>query len=144
MAPRFAIYFKFIYHETDNENNEKRPLFMVSGQLFHSKKRLTEADLKGEGAGVAQPRSWDDLRLSTTVTYKICCIVWYVFSTIRIMLLPSQKPSSILRIRFIKFVYVTSQLRHCLVVHPLPDKNPGSAPVLRTTLHKYLFTLSTS
>ena len=36
------------------------------------------------------------------------------------MLLPSQKPSSILRIRFVTFVYVTSQLRHCLVVHPLP------------------------
>ena len=52
MAPTFAIYFKFIYYETDNENNEKRPLFMVLGQLFHSKKRLTEADFKGEGAGV--------------------------------------------------------------------------------------------
>ena len=144
MAPTFAVYFKFIYHETDNENNKKRPLFMVLGWLFHSKKRLTGADLKGEGAGVAQPRSWDDLWLSYTVIYKICCIVWYVFSAVRIMLLPSQKPSSILRIRFIKFVYVTSQLRHCLVVHPLPDKNPGSAPVLRTTLHKYLFTLFTS
>ena len=25
MAPTFAIYFKFIYHETGNENNKKRP-----------------------------------------------------------------------------------------------------------------------
>ena len=31
MAPTFAVYFKFIYHETDNENNKKRPLFMVLG-----------------------------------------------------------------------------------------------------------------
>ena len=40
MAPTFAVYFKSIYHETDNENNKKRPLFMVFYQLFHSKQRL--------------------------------------------------------------------------------------------------------
>ena len=40
MAPTFAIYFKFIYLETDNENNKKRSHFMAFGQLFHSKKRL--------------------------------------------------------------------------------------------------------
>ena len=28
----------------------------------------------------------------------------------------------------LKFVYLTSQLRHSLVVHPLISKNPGSAP----------------
>ena len=27
MAPTFAIYFKFIYHETDNENNKKTASF---------------------------------------------------------------------------------------------------------------------
>ena len=32
--------FQVIYHETDNENNKKRPLFMVFYQLFHSKQRL--------------------------------------------------------------------------------------------------------
>ena len=32
--------FQVIYHETDNENNKTRPLFMVFYQLFHSKQRL--------------------------------------------------------------------------------------------------------
>ena len=39
------------------------------------------------------------------------------------MLLPSQKPSSY---SLLKFVHVTSQLRHPLVVEPLLRKNPGS------------------
>ena len=36
------------------------------------------------------------------------------------MLLPSQKPSSLYSL--LKFVYVTSQLRHSLVVHSLVRK----------------------
>ena len=36
------------------------------------------------------------------------------------MLLPSRKPSS--SYSLLKFVYVTSQLRHSLVVHPLLRK----------------------
>ena len=51
---------------------------------------------------------------------------WYVFSAVQIMLLPCQKPSS--SYSLLKYVYVTSQLRHPLVVHPLLRKNPGSAP----------------
>ena len=42
-------------------------------------------------------------------------MVWYVFSAVHIMLLPSQKPSSC---SLLKFVYVISQL----VVHPLLRK----------------------
>ena len=37
------------------------------------------------------------------------------------MLLPSQKPSS--SYSLLKFLYVTSQLRHFLEVHPLLRKN---------------------
>ena len=44
------------------------------------------------------------------------------------MLLPSQKPSP--SYSLLKFVYVTSQLYHVLMVQPLPKKNPVSAPEL--------------
>ena len=50
------------------------------------------------------------------------------------MLLPRRKPSS--SYSLLKFVYVTSQLRHSLVVHPLlrkildpPLGVPGAVPV---------------
>ena len=49
----------------------------------------------------------------------------YVFSAVHIMLLPSQKPSSSLpssSYSLLKCVYVTSQLRHSFVVHPLLRK----------------------
>ena len=42
-------------------------------------------------------------------------IVLYVFVAVHIMLLPSQKPSS--SYSLLKFVYVTKQLRHSIVVH---------------------------
>ena len=51
---------------------------------------------------------------------KICRYVLYVFSAVHIMLLPSQKPSP--SYSLLKFVYVTSQSRHSLVVHPLLRK----------------------
>ena len=54
-------------------------------------------------------------------TKSACCIVRYVFSAVQIMLLPSQKPSS--SYSLLKFLYVTSQLRHFLEVHPLLRKN---------------------
>ena len=41
-------------------------------------------------------------------------------SAVHIMLLPGRKPSS--SYSLLKFVYVTSQLRHSLVVHPLLRK----------------------
>ena len=47
------------------------------------------------------------------------------------MLLPSRKPSS--SYSLLKFVYVTSQLRHSLVVHPLLRK------ILDPPLHRFLF-----
>ena len=56
-APTFAIYFKFIYLETDNENNKKRSLFMAFAQLFHSKKRLG-ADLGGVCGACAPFLRW--------------------------------------------------------------------------------------
>ena len=58
--------------------------------------------------------------LTQLVFYKICRHVWYVLSAVHIMLLPSQKPSSSYSLS--KFVYVTSQLRHSLVVHPFLRK----------------------
>ena len=74
--------------------------------------------IKGEGAGDAHPSPcegpWQ------VVFFKICRYVWYVFSTVHIILLPSQKPSS--SCPLLKFVYVISQLRHSLVVHPLLRK----------------------
>ena len=57
---------------------------------------------------------------SASQLYKICFIIWYVFSAVHIMLLPSRKPSS--SYSLLKFVFVTSQLRHSLVVHPLLRK----------------------
>ena len=57
---------------------------------------------------------------SASQLYKICFIIWYVFSAVHIMLLPSRKPSS--SYSPLKFVYVTSQLRHSLEVHPLLRK----------------------
>ena len=44
----------------------------------------------------------------------------YVFSAVHIMLLLSQKPSS--SYSLLICVYVTSQLRHSFVVHPLVRK----------------------
>ena len=42
------------------------------------------------------------------------------------MLLPSQKPSSLCSL--LKFVYITSQLRHSLVVYPLEKKKAWIRP----------------
>ena len=57
-------------------------------------------------------KKWDEIG-----TELIC---WYVFSAVHIILLPSQKPPS--SYSLLKFVYVTSRLRHSLVGHPLPRK----------------------
>ena len=54
------------------------------------------------------------------VSYKMCRYVRYVFSAVHIMLLPRQKPSPLYSL--LRFGYVTSQLRHSLVVHPLLTK----------------------
>jgi len=51
------------------------------------------------------------------------------------MLLPSQKPSS--SYSLLKFVYITSQLRHWLVVYPLLRKILD--PPLQTELHTFPF-----
>ena len=83
--------------------------------------------IQGEGAGGAQPPPPEmtcgfliNTVQSASQLYKICFIIWYVFSAVHIMLLPSRKPSS--SYSLLKFVYVTSQLRHSLVVHPLLRK----------------------
>ena len=80
--------------------------------------------IQGEGAGDAHPPPPEmtcgfliNTVQSASQLYKICFIIWYVFSAVHIMLLPSRKPSS--SYSLLKFVYVTSQLRHSLVVHPL-------------------------
>ena len=83
------------------------------------------ADLGGGCRGCAPPPEMTCGFLINTVQsasqlYKICFIIWYVFSAVHIMLLPSRKPSS--SYSLLKFVYVTSQLRHSLVVHPLLRK----------------------
>ena len=62
-------------------------------------------------------KKWDEVD-----TELIC---WYVFSAVHIILLPSQKPPS--SYSLLKFVYVTSRLRHSLAGHPpppAPNKNP--------------------
>ena len=61
-------------------------------------------------------KKWDEVD-----TELIC---WYVFSAVHIILLPSQKPPS--SYSLLKFVYVTSRLRHSLAGHPPPppNKNP--------------------
>ena len=77
IAPTFAIYFKFIYHETDNKSNKKRPLFMVFGELFNSKKRLTRADLGGGCGGSAPPPEMTCgflIRSYTNLLYRLICI----------------------------------------------------------------------
>ena len=58
---------------------------------------------------------------------KICRYVWYVFSAVHNMLLPSQKPSPLYSL--LKFVHVTSQIRHSLVIHPLLRKILDPPPV---------------
>ena len=83
------------------------------------------ADLGGGCRGCAPPPKMTCGFLINTVQsasqlYKICFIIWYVFSAVHIMLLPSRKPSS--SYSLLKFVYVTSQLRHSLVMHPLLRK----------------------
>ena len=57
-----------------------------------------------------------EVKHETSLLWLIC---WCVFSAVHIMLLPSQKPSLYL---LLKFVYITSGLRHSLVVHPLLRK----------------------
>ena len=64
---------------------------------------------------------------------KNCCIVWYVFTAVHIMLLPNQKPS-----------FVVFALKICLrhqSVSPFlsgansPKKNPGSTPETWERIH---------
>ena len=72
------------------------------------------------GGGCRECLSWDDLRLSNTTGIFLKYADMYVFSAVHIMLLLSQKPSS--SYSLLKCVYVTSQLRHSFVVHPLLRK----------------------
>ena len=53
-------------------------------------------------------------RMSVTRSFFTLCEYINTISTVHIMLLPGQKPSSY---PLLKFVYVTSQLRHSIVVH---------------------------
>ena len=98
----------------------------------------TRADLGRGCRGCAPPPEMTCGFLINTVQsasqlYKICFIIWYVFSAVHIMLLPSRKPSS--SYSLLKFVYVTSQLRHSLVVHPLLRKilDPPLSQMLHAT-----------
>ena len=77
------------------------------------------ADLGGRVQGVLTPPPLPPPEMPCG----LCRYVWYVFSAVHIMLLPSQKPSS--SYSLLKFVYVNSQLRHFLVVHPLQWWIPG-------------------
>lgn len=58
-------------------------------------------------------------RMSVTRSFFTLCECINTISTVHIMLLPGQKPSSY---PLLKFVYVTSQLRHSIVVHHLLRK----------------------
>ena len=85
--------------------------------------RASGVDLGGRCRGCASPvhEMTCGFLIQLVFCKKICCIVWYVFSAVHIMLLPSQKPSSF---SLLKFVDLTSQLCHSLVVHPLLRKIP--------------------
>ena len=97
---------------------------------------LSGADLGGGCRGCAPPPEMTcgfqiNTVQSASQLYKICFIIWYVFSAVHIMLLPSRKPSYYYSL--LKFVYVTSQLRHSLVVHRLLQKildPPLTLPIL--------------
>ena len=58
-------------------------------------------------------------RMSVTRSFFTLCEYINTISTVHIMLLPGQKPSSY---PLLKFVYATSQLRHSIVVHHLLRK----------------------
>ena len=62
-------------------------------------------------------------RKDGSLTLKSCCIVWYLFSALHIMLLPGQKPAKAFFFLFADvFVHVTRQFRHSLVVHSILRK----------------------
>ena len=74
-----------------------------------------------EGARGAHPLPPEMTYCFLIQLYKICHIVWCVFSAVHIILLPSQKLSSSYSV--LNFAYVTSQLRsHSLVVQLLQRK----------------------
>ena len=126
VGPRFS----FLHHWKVLEPPEQ--MFEGSFCLRKNESKGTWADPGGGCRGCAPPPPPEmtcgfliNTVQSASQLYKICFIIWYVFSAVHIMLLPSRKPSS--SYSLLKFVYVTSQLRHSLVVHPPPMKNPWSA-----------------
>ena len=86
--------------------------------------RASGVDLGGGCKGCALPFPRDDLWLSNTTGILQKNLLYHLiwFSAVHIMLLPSQKPSS--SNSLLKFVDVTSQLSHSLVVHHLLRKIP--------------------
>ena len=99
--------------------------------LTPNKPYLCRGGSRGRVQGVRTPPEMTCGFLINTVQsasqlYKICFIIWYVFSAVHIMSLPSRKPSS--SYSLLKLVYVTSQLH--LSSAPPPTKNPGSASVM--------------
>ena len=79
---------------------------------------VIQDQILGEGVGGAQPSPCDALQLSNTTgilrNMQICTLSSSHY------VIPSQKPSSLNLL--LKFVYVTSQLHHFLVVCPLLRK----------------------
>lgn len=71
----------------------------------------------GEGCKECPPPPWNGLQFSniTSELHKICCIVFYVFSGVHVMLLTSHKPSS--------FLFTFKNFYLCWS----PVKNHGSA-----------------
>ena len=117
VGPRFS----FLHHWKVLEPPEQ--MFEGSFCLRKNESKGTWADPGGGCRGCAPPPPPEmtcgfliNTVQSASQLYKICFIIWYVFSAVHIMLLPSRKPSS--SYSLLKFVYVTSQLRHSLVVHP--------------------------
>ena len=79
---------------------------------------VIQEQILGEGVVGAQPSPWDELRLSNTTgilhNMQICILSSSHY------VIPSQKPSS--SYSLLKFVYITSQLHHFLLVYPLLRK----------------------
>ena len=95
--------------------------------------RLCRAGSRGRVQGVRTPppvRAPDNW-----YSPKICRYVWYVFSAVHIMLLPSQKPSYYL---LLKFVFNYQWVTLFLCGAPPSKKNSWIRPCYIHTIHKKL------
>ena len=90
--------------------------------------RLCRGGFRGRVQGVRTPPP--ERAPDNWYSPKICRYVWYVFSAVHIMLLPSQKPFS--SYLLFKFVFNYQSVTLFLCGTPPLKKNPGFAPAIFT------------